>query len=219
MKKDKLSKDALQPLVDNIEKLSKVQRILIFIVTIALMGGSFWYFSWRPKNDEINKLDKQLAALKKKLSKVKKQAQNKAKFKEQYEQAQRDFILVQQRLPKTNEIPELLANISKSGQESGLDFVLFKPGKEVRKEFYAEIPVSIRVIGMYHQIGLFFDRVSRLERVVNIRNITLKSQSKGNRGGKLNASCTAVTYKFIEAEKKQEKKATGRPRFNRPAKK
>jgi type IV pilus assembly protein PilO len=182
MKKDKLSKDALQPLVDNIEKLSKVQRILIFIVTIALMGGSFWYFSWRPKNDEINKLDKQLAALKKKLSKVKKQAQNKAKFKEQYEQAQRDFILVQQRLPKTNEIPELLANISKSGQESGLDFVLFKPGKEVRKEFYAEIPVSIRVIGMYHQIGLFFDRVSRLERVVNIRNITLKSQSKGNRG-------------------------------------
>ena len=219
MKNNKLSKDALQPLVDNIEKLSKIQRILIFVVTIALMAGSFWYFSWRPKHDEINKLEKKLADLQKKLSKVKKQAQNKAKFKAEYEKAQKDFILVQQRLPKTNEIPELLANISKSGQESGLDFVLFKPGKEVRKEFYAEIPVSIRVVGMYHQIGLFFDRVSRLERVVNIRNISLKASSKGRRGGgKLNASCTAVTYKFIEAKKKK-KKATGRPKFNRPAKK
>jgi len=221
MKKTKVSLDALQPLFDNIEKLSKVQRILICVVTIALMLGAFWYVSWRPKNAEIDRLEKQYASLQKKLKKVRAQARNEAKVKAAFEQAKKDFVMVQQRLPKTNEIPNLLANISKVGEESGLDFVEFKPNSEVDKEFYAEIPFSIKVIGRYHQVGMFFDRVARLERVVNIKNVVL-ALAKVKKGGPkdmVDATCTAVTYKFVDEKKDAGKKPAGRPKFNRRAQK
>jgi len=98
-------------------------------------------------------------------------------------------------LPETKEIPSLLSSISQSGQDAGLEFVLFEPKAEVKKDFYAEIPVSIKVTGSYHNIATFFDNVSRLYRIVNIQNIEMKS---GKNDTSLDTSCTAVTYKFVE---------------------
>jgi type IV pilus assembly protein PilO len=81
---------------------------------------------------------------------------------------------------------------------------LFQPKSEVRKEFYAEIPVAMNVKGGYHDLALFFDKVARLSRIVNINNI---SMSRAGKTLDLNASCTAVTYKFVEpAQKKSAKK-------------
>ena len=107
-------------------------------------------------------------------------------------------------LPEKEEIPSLLTSISRSGQDVGLEFLEFTPKAEVRKEFYAEIPVSIKVQGGYHDLAIFFDKVARLSRIVNIKNI---SMGRGKGGQELNTSCTAVTYKFIEpAPKKPGKK-------------
>jgi type IV pilus assembly protein PilO len=105
-------------------------------------------------------------------------------------------------LPESEEISSLLTGISESGQESGLEFLLFRPGKEVNKNFYAEIPVSIRVSGGYHNFVQFADRVARLSRVVNIRDINMSR----NKSGQLTTSCQAVTYKFIEAAPPKAKK-------------
>ena len=91
----------------------------------------------------------------------------------------------------------------------GLEFLLFQPKPEVKKDFYAEIPVDIKVSGSYHKLPMFFDNVSRLYRIVNVPNIEMKAGPKKDR---LDTSCTAVTYKFLETAetKPEDKKQTSR---------
>jgi type IV pilus assembly protein PilO len=95
-----------------------------------------------------------------------------------------------------------LEAISKSGRHSGLEFLLFQPGPEILKGFYAEIPVKIDVIGGYHNLALFFDKVARLSRIVNISDLHVKG-AKGSKGaeGDLQTSCVATTFRFVEAAK------------------
>jgi type IV pilus assembly protein PilO len=102
-----------------------------------------------------------------------------------------------------------LSSISQSGRDAGLDFLLFQPQAEKNKDFYAEIPVSIKITGNYHNVALFFDKVARLSRIVNIDDIKMTS-TKGN--ANLITSCKAVTYRFVEkkvepaSSKKKKKK-------------
>ena len=114
--------------------------------------------------------------------------------------AEAEFKTALKALPDKREIPSLLTSVSRVGIESGLEFLLFQPQPEVMKEFYAEIPVSIRISGGYHNVALFFDRVARLPRIVNIKNIKM-NKSKGSL--KLTTTCTAVTYRFVETPKKK----------------
>ena len=97
-----------------------------------------------------------------------------------------------------------------------MDFLLFQPRNEQPKNFYAEIPVSIRVNGSYHDTAKFFDKVARLARIVNIRNVAIKPT---NKGADLVNSCTAVTYKFMEPKKGTNKKKKQTRRARRKKKK
>jgi len=211
MKKD-ISKKIIDPVIDKVEKLNKIQRILICTVTLVLIVGLFVYFGYLPKKKTIESMTKNYAKLEKEIKAAKRRARNLKKFQAEYERAQADLKMVQERLPKKNEIPKLLASISQSGHDSGLEFNLFKPEAEIVKGFFAEIPVSIEVNGTYHQLAMFFDRISRLERVVNIKNIKISGAkaAKGATTNRLKTTCTAVTYKFLEnaavAEKTKNKK-------------
>ena len=181
--------------VAKIEKLSKIQRILIFSGVFIAIIAIFVFVLYKPKLAEISKLDKQLKTLEKKLKVAKQNAANLEKFQKQMQEAEVQFKTAMRALPEREEIPSLLTSISRSGQDAGLEFLLFQPKSEVRKEFYAEIPVEMNVKGGYHDLAAFFDKVARLSRIVNIRNISMK------RAGDtldLNTSCTAVTYKFVE---------------------
>ena len=112
-------------------------------------------------------------------------------------------------LPNTREIPSLLTNISNLAGESGLEIMLFQPKAEVPENFYAQIPVEMKIIGQYHEVGLFFDRISKLPRIVNILDIAIDKKAPSKKGTDariLNASFKAVTYKFIEAQKDQDAK-------------
>ena len=195
MKKPNISTKALDPFVASIENLTKVQRLLICIGTVILIIGVFSYFSFYPKYEKIQKLSKEYKELSAKLDKMEKEAAKLAFYRKKMRDKQAEFNLVKQALPDNKEIPTLLTSISQSGHDSGLEFLLFKPEKEVEKDFYAEIPVSITVVGSYHNVGLFLSKVAGLPRVVNIRNLKLTPQKDGV---SLNTSCTAVTYRFIE---------------------
>ena len=178
-----------------IEKLSKIQRILIFSTVFALLVVGFIFFLYKPKLEKIGKLKKDLSALEKKLIVAKKNAADLQKFQKMMQEAEVQFKTAMKQLPEKEEIPSLLTSISRSGQDVGLEFLEFTPKPEVRKEFYAEIPVAIKVNGGYHDLAIFFDKVSRLSRIVNIKDI---SMGRGKGGEELNTSCTAVTYKFVE---------------------
>jgi type IV pilus assembly protein PilO len=195
MKKIKISLEALSPVFEKVEKISKMQRMMIYFGTITILIGAFVYFSYLPKYKTVDKLNQNYGKLEQQLATAKINAMQLGKFRNNMKKVEKDYRRVMKALPQKQEIPDLLESISEAGQVVGLEFLLFQPKAEIKKDFYAEIPVSIQVAGNYHNVGLFFDRVSNLPRIVTIQGIKM-TPLKG--ADKLITSCSAVTYKFIE---------------------
>jgi type IV pilus assembly protein PilO len=185
----------LDSFIERVEALSKVQRILIYVGVFALVFLVFGYFSFWPKYQNIERLNTEFGKLSADLSKSKKNAEKLVVLEKEFESKQRDYQLVLRSLPENEEISSLLASVSQSGQDAGLEFLLFQPGADINKQFYAEIPVFIKVTGGFHNVVMFFDRVANLSRIVNIRDIEIAR----DKSGALTTSCKAVTYKFIES--------------------
>ncbi len=198
---------SVEPFFEKIEKLTKVQRIAITAVIFGLITAGFIYLLYWPKFERINNLNSNLKKLQKKLETAKRNAKDLKKFQVKMKEAEAQFRLAMKKLPEREEIPSLLSSISNSGQRVGLEFLLFEPKAERKKEFYAEIPVAMNIKGDYHNLAAFFDQVARLSRIVNIKNIQM-TRSKGKNSHDLSTKCMAVTYKFIDtpAKKKNKKK-------------
>ena len=160
-------------------------------VLIAQKSDGFY-----PKFDEISTLKKEVEDLENKLTIAKRKARQLPRYRKMLEDKKAEFNVAKKALPEKKEIPSLLTGISRAGKTAGLEFFLFQPGKEKEQEFYAEIPVSIRVRGSYHNVAIFFDKVSRLFRVVNITDIVMNTRRDAE---SLDTSCTAITYRFLEA--------------------
>ena len=203
MKKPKISLESLEPMFEKIGSLSKIQRILICVGTFLLLIGGFFYLSYMPKFKEIDKLNVQQRKLDTELKTAKMNARQLKRYKQEMKEAEGDFAEAMAALPEKKEIPSLLENVSLSGQDSGLEFLNWRPNADKVIDFYAEIPVSIEVVGGYHNLALFFDKVSRMSRIVNIRDIDISS---GKSPGELDARCTAVTYRFLESQAKEDDK-------------
>ncbi len=196
MKPLDLTEKIVNPILEAVSQWTKLQKILIPVVLFVLVGGGVTYFSYLPKYKEITKLTKEQLKLDKDLSRSKQKAAKIHGYRRKMALAERKFRQALQALPEKKEIPSLLTHISRSGQASGLQFLLFQPQAEVQKEFYAEIPVAIQVDGNYHNVAMFFDKVAALSRIVNIRDIKMTAQRYPL---PLRTSCTAVTYRFVEA--------------------
>ncbi|UCD86842.1 MAG: type 4a pilus biogenesis protein PilO [Desulfobacterales bacterium] len=182
---------------EKIAAIGRTQRILICVGLFLILGGGFYYLIYSPKSQELTDLRDEYETLQSKLFTARKAAENLEEFQKEFEEAQAKFKLALQLLPDKREIPGLLEGVSKSGKDSGLEFLLFQPGPEAPRDFYAEIPVNVQVSGGYHNLAMFFDRVARLSRIVNILNINI--QAPAGTPGILNASCVAMTYRFLEA--------------------
>lgn len=183
--------------IDKIGKLSKLYKILLCLGLFVILVGPFVYLSFLPKISKINVLKKEHTTLETRLTKAKAKANQLKYYQDKLKDAEMEFKVVTKKLPEKKEIPALLSSISQSGRDAGLEFLLFQPEPEQNKDFYAEIPVSIKVTGNYHNVALFFDKVARLSRIVNIDNIKMAS-TKGNKT--LLTSCKAVTYRFVETK-------------------
>jgi type IV pilus assembly protein PilO len=202
MKKPSLKKigPLLDTLANKVAKLSRIQRFLIVIVMLAILIGPFIYFVYLPKTDTIDKLTKEHEKLEEQLAQLKIKAAKLKQLEAEKRRVEADFEIVRKALPNQEDIPDLLATISRAGSDSGLEFILFKPVQPKKKGFYSEIPVNIQVKGGYHNVAQFFDKVAQLPRIVNMEGITIKPGKEGN---DLNTSCTAVTYMFVPEQKKK----------------
>ncbi len=172
-----------------------LHRILIFAGTVVLLGGLFICLSYVPKTKEISMVTRRIADLTKKEYKAGRIAANHDKFKA--EMAEVDALFreaLATLLPKERELPNLLSNITELGLESNLEFRLFRPKKEKVKAFYIEVPVSIEVRGKFHDIAVFFDKVGRMKRLVNILNVSITPEKRISTI--LKATCTVITYRF-----------------------
>jgi len=194
------------PLFEFIEKLSKIQRIALCSGVFVLVVGGFGWLSIYPKFSDIQRLNTEIEDLELKLTVAKRKARQLDRYRKMLENEKVNFNIAKKALPEKKEIPSLLTGISRAGKTAGLDFYLFAPQSEKEREFYAEIPVDIKVKGSYHNVAVFFDKVSRLFRVVNITDIVMKKEKQSNI---LDISCKANTYRFLEeaaVEKSKEKK-------------
>jgi type IV pilus assembly protein PilO len=206
MKKIDISLNSIEPLIKQIGELTKIQRIIICCVSVVLIVGIFVYFLYMPKYEEINKLEKAIAVQEETLAKTKKNAAQYAEYQKKLEAAQAKFNVVSKALPLTDEVPALLTGISQVGKDSGLTFLLFKPEKERIKEFYAELPVTMSLSGSYHDLGVFFDQLAGMSRIVNVKEFDMKIAKDAS----LNIACKAETYKFVEPQPATEKKGKGK---------
>ncbi|NOR23675.1 MAG: type 4a pilus biogenesis protein PilO [Desulforhopalus sp.] len=170
-------------------------------VGIILLPLVIFYFSYyQQKAKKIQNLNQQKVTLAQQIRNVKIKAANLAKFEQELQEAENIFLESAALLPKDKEIPKLLKDISALGRNAGLDFLTFKPLADIPKDFYAEIPVTINVRGPYHNMGYFFDQVSKLARIVSVTNVKMSSPKKEGGEMLLNSDCQLVTYRFTNVE-------------------
>jgi len=180
--------------LERVEKLKMPVRIAIFAGTIVILVAVFVWFFYLPKTDEINKVNQRISQLQTKLNRAIVRARALKKFEVEYAEVNAQFQEALNLLPNTKEIPALLKSITQLGTDSQLEFRLFSPQRERARDFYMEIPVAIEVSGTYHDVAVFFDRVGRMERIINILNVSMQPVSE--RSTVLKTTCDAVTYRF-----------------------
>ena len=188
--------------VDSIVKLPRVQKIAILVAVVVVLLGVYWFLFYKGHSE---KLDAQRAVLTKKQQELHEQKvilANLPKFRQETEEMKAKRQVALKQLPNKKDIDKLLKDISYHAIESGLEILLFKPAKELKKNFYAEIPVDLKLSGTYHDFGLFFEKIANLSRIVNVADLEIeKVRVKGKERSARNlleASCKAKTYKFIE---------------------
>jgi type IV pilus assembly protein PilO len=180
-------------------KLNKLHKLLIVVGTLGALWTGFVMWFYLPQNEQIGQLQAELNKAKVELDRLRRVETDLRNFKKEYKDMEVKFAAALRLLPDKEEIPTLLASISQLGADSGLEFILFQPQPEVPRSFYAEIPLRVEVSGQFHNVAAFFDRVSKLNRIVNVGSVTIAPARKQGEDIILTTACTATTYKFIES--------------------
>lgn len=171
----------------------KITGIAMVCVIILFLG---WYFVIADELEQLDQEQKKEAGLKETFSGKKALAINLDEYRRQMEEMGEQFGTLLRQLPNKTEVPNLLVDITQAGLGRGLDFVLFKPEKEAPLDFYAELPVSIKVIGTYHELAQFVSDVAALPRIVTVGSLDITA----DKNGKLSMAAVAKTYRYLEAE-------------------
>ncbi len=184
--------------VEKILNLPSYQRALIVLLIMGLLVAGFYFLIYQGQMEEHNRLQSKRDSARITLQKNQKIANNLAVYRAEYEKMQVKLDEALGELPLKKEIPSLLTNIGDLAKEKGLEILRFKPTGETVKGFYAEVPVALKLTGSYHQAAAFFDAVSRMERIVNIQNLTMGSAKDVKGKTTLKVDCTAITFRFVD---------------------
>ncbi len=189
------------------------KAVAIGVLCIAVLGAGYW-FDTRNQWERLTQLRQQEQELKQTFETRQKKAVNLTAYTQQMEEMKQSFGTMLRQLPSQTEVEGLLVDISQTGLASGLEFELFKPEAEAPKDFYAELPIKIKVSGNYHQFGNFISGIAALPRIVTLHDISIsQAQQTANKGaataGPLVMEITAKTYRYLEEPKEPDK--AGKP--------
>lgn len=174
----------------------KMAAILLMII---LLVGSWVYYDTIDQGAELERAEKKEVSLKRSFEAKQQKSANLVAYKQQLKDMQEQFGAMLQQLPNKTEIADLLVDVSQAGLASGLEFKLFQPSGERRKDFYAEKPINIKVTGTYHEFGVFSSNLAALPRIVTLHNVTLTRSGKSNL---MNMSAIAKTYRYLDGDEK-----------------
>ncbi|PLY15712.1 MAG: pilus assembly protein PilO [Sedimenticola sp.] len=181
-----------------------VKAVLILILCAAVLGG-WYYMNTQDQLVALESVEKKEVELKIEFERKQAKAANLEKYKKQLEEMRQSFGAMLRQLPNKTEVADLLVDVSQTGLAAGLEFELFDPQAEVPKEFYAELPINIKVHGTYHEFGDFISGIAALPRIVTIHNVTVypKATGKGKEvldENPLIMEAVAKTYRYLDEE-------------------
>lgn len=197
MRSDFLS---IAPLQEKLEALSTLQRALLVVATLVILAGSFYFLKYKPQSERLQGLESKISQQEKRLSQLKKAASQIDTFREKLAASEEQLAELLALLPDEKEIPGLLDSISQLGAQVGLENVLFQPQPEQKHEFYAVIPVRLDLLGTYHELGVFYDKISKLNRILKVDSLNMTRQKDSSL---LQVGCTIITYRFLEQPEPQ----------------
>ena len=185
-------------------------KLAAFAVTAALAVTAGWFLLLSASADNLEQERLQEPKLKDEYRNKLAQAVNLNELRKQKSQVEEYVAQLEKQLPGKAEMDALLSDINQAGLGRGLQFELFRPGQVAVKDYYAELPISIKVAGRYHDVGAFAADIANLSRIVTLHNLTVQPPANG--GGVLAMEATARTYRYldpseVEAQRKEREQA------------
>jgi len=171
----------------------------VVLAFVAVTVGLIYFFVWSEQRPELQQHQAEEQALRQEFKTKHAKAVNLELYKQQLKDIERSFGALLRQLPGKTEVPSLLVDISQTGLGAGLQEKLFEPEAEVKKDFYAEKPIKIRLTGSYHQFGEFVSGIAALPRIVTLDDISIKPDSK-DAYDQLSMELTAKTYRYLDEE-------------------
>lgn len=170
---------------------------LMFLV--ALVAASY-LLAWRPQKPLLEQAEAEEQSLLGTLEQKARKAANLEAYKEQLKEMEKSFGAMLRQLPNKTEVPNLLVDISQTGLAAGLEEKLFQPAAEIKRDFYAELPIKIRLTGSFHAIGNFVSGIAALPRIVTLHDIQIEPTGKESGKDQLQLDVTAKTYRYLDDE-------------------
>ena len=179
--------------IGNWPLLPKIGVLFLLFIAIVAAGA---FFDWKDQFEVLDKTQTEEGKLREQFAQKKAKAVNYDLYVAQLKEVEQSFGALVKQLPNRSEIDALLTDINQAGLGRGLQFELFKPGQVVVKDYYAELPIDIKVTGHYHDIGEFAADMAKMPRIVTLNNLALTA----GKDGTLSLDAVAKTFRYLDQE-------------------
>lgn len=184
-----------------LDKLPWYGQVGLFVVLgLALIGGFYWFYAV-PAQAEMVTREQKLAALRVDIAKGSATANQLNLFRQQVAELEGRLESLKAVLPEQKDVADLLRRIETLARQSNLAIQGFKPAPSVTKQMHAEWPIALQLDGTYHNLAMFFDRVSKFSRIINVSNITIRAKEKPQANSTISVECVATTFVLLESAK------------------
>lgn len=181
-------------LINQISKLPQKVKLVILVLIVVAIGVLYFFLGYKPKTVVITQLDAKQKQLQRKLLESEAIAANRDKLEEEVSLMNEKLKHALTLLPNEQDIRGIYRNISILAKKIGVDLLYFKPGGIRKMGLFSEIPMDLRLNGSYNEIAVYFDRIGKLSRIINIRDINMTNPSKKQNIFRVGVNCKAVTF-------------------------
>lgn len=176
-------------------------KLILILLLCALVAVGGYFFDIEPQYKELARVQSSERELRQDFESKQARAVNLNAYRAQLREMEDSFGTMLRQLPNRTEVADLLVDVSQTGLAAGLEFELFQPQTEVPRDFYAELPITLRVTGSFHEFGEFVSGLAALPRIVTVHDVRIQPKGKGE-SGKLVMDATAKTYRYLDEEGK-----------------
>lgn len=194
----------MNDLLERFFELESRQRVMAVAGLLAVVFGGYWYFVYSGRRAETVAVTAKIKDLRAQRESKQKLVANIGELQQTVRDLGAQLKEAEAQLPDSKEIPDLLSSISSAGRDAGLEVISFRQRQEQLKDFYAEVPVDVTVRGNYHEVATFFDRVGKLDRIVNVADIVMQSPKREGDEMVVDTLCSATTFRFLDEQERAE---------------